>query len=141
MSNEDKQERLVAEINAALKERAKADPRTIKEVVESALEREFATAKTAAVERRIEEKEQRIQTLKREINERERELAHEKDEKSRLETQLEEYGTAQEQKLQEARETLKKVPKEPDNPAIKNWAKELGMTPEALIDELEEDST
>jgi len=136
MSDKEELERLVAEIDKPLKERAKADPRSIKEIVESSLEREFSTAATAAVERRIDEKESRITALTREINERKRERADEKDELERLRRQLESHEERTHSRLEEARETLEDVPREPDNPAIKNWADDLGMTPAELLEEL-----
>jgi len=82
------EERLVAEIDSDLKQLVKADPRSIKQIVTASLEREFSTSETAAIERRIDETKQRIQTLEREINDRKRELAQEKDELARLENQL-----------------------------------------------------
>ena len=45
----------------------------------------------------------------------------------------------QQQQLEEARQTLVDTAKEPDNPAIKNWARDLGMSPQELIEKLEED--
>ncbi|AGC34589.1 hypothetical protein HSTV1_44 [Haloarcula sinaiiensis tailed virus 1] len=129
-------DRLVAEIDTELKGRAKADPRTIREIVEAALQREFSTADTAAVERRIEESKQRIRTLEREISDRERELADERDKLSRLQAQLKQYENGVSSELQEARETLSDTPKDPDNPAIQQWAKDLGMTPDELLEEL-----
>lgn len=133
----DDTERLVAEVNTELKHRAKADPRNIREIVESSLEREFSTGATAAIERRIDEREQRIQTLKREIRDRERELAEERDELQRLKGRLEGYEEKAKTELEAAREQLCDTPKDVDNPAVKNWAKKLGMTPMELIEELE----
>jgi len=129
-------ERVVAEIDEALKSRAKADPRTIREIVEAALGREFSTAETAAIERRIDERKQRIQTLEREINERERELAGERDKLARLESQLEQYESEREQQLEAARDALATTPRDPENPAVQNWADNLGMTPTELLEEL-----
>jgi len=131
------EERLVAEINSDLKARAKADPRPIKEIVEASLQREFATAATAAVERRIDEKRQRIQTLEREINDRERELAEERDALERLQRQLEAFDDEQDAQLQEAKEKLAQAPRDPENEAIKKKAKKLGMTPHELLEELD----
>jgi len=131
------EERLVAEISGDLKARAKADPRPIKEIVEASLQREFATAATAAVERRIDEKRQRIQTLEREINDRERELAEERDALERLQRQLEAFDDEQDAQLQEAKEKLAQAPRDPENEAIKKKAKKLGMTPHELLEELD----
>jgi len=58
---------------------------------------------------------------------------------SELETidkQLAEKQAEKEDALDEAREVLADVPKDPENPAIQNWADDLDMTPEELIDEL-----
>ena len=135
-------ERIVAEVNENLKRRAKADPRAIRDIVEAALEREFSTGEAAAVERRIDEKEQRIQTLNREINERKRELAEEQEELNRLESMLDDFEGRRYDRLEEAAENLQGVNLEPSNPGIKNWAGKLGMTPHELVNELEElDST
>jgi len=38
--------------------------------------------------------------------------------------------------LQEARAALVGVPRDPTNPAIKNWASKLGMSPDQLIGRL-----
>lgn len=38
--------------------------------------------------------------------------------------------------LAEARDVLENVPRDPENPAIKNWADDLDMTPEELLEAL-----
>jgi len=137
----DDTERLVADIDADLKARAKADPRTIREIVESALSREFMTGATAAVERRIEEKRSRINQLRQERNERDREIAAEEDELQRLEQQLEAHENSRDTELQEALDVLGKIDERgrlsPTNDAVETHAKKLGMTPEELINEYE----
>lgn len=135
--DDDDTERLVAEIDEDLKARAKADPRTIREIVESSLQREFATGANAAVERRLEEKMARRTQVEQERNERKRELAQLDDDIERLQSQLETHEEKQRQEIQAAREALEHVPKEPDNPAVENWADKLGMTPTELLKELE----
>ncbi len=137
LSVSDDTERLVADIDEGLKARAKADPRTIREIVESALQREFMTGATAAVERRLEEKRSRKTQLEQERNERERELAEVEDDIQRLQRQLETHEEKHEQELREARDALEHVPREADNPAVKNWADKLGMTPNELLKELD----
>lgn len=131
------EERLVAEIDGELKGLVKADPRTIREIVESSLQREFQTSENAAIRRRIDEQRQRITTLEREINDREAELARAKDELERLESILERNESKEDAQLAEAREALEKTPKDPTNPAIQKWADDLGKTPEELINELD----
>lgn len=133
----DDTERLVAEIDTDLKRLAKADPRTIKQIVESALSREFQTGNTAAIERRIEEKRTRLNQVEQERNERERELAEVKDELSRLETQLEKATPD----VDEAIESLSKIPKRKltqDNEAVEHWADKTGRNAEYLINKVEE---
>jgi len=133
----DDTERLVAEIDPDLKRLAKADPRTIKQIVESALSREFQTGNTAAIERRIEEKRTRLNQVEQERNERERELAEVKDELSRLETQLEKATPD----VDEAIESLSKIPKRKltqDNEAVEHWADKTGRSAEYLINKVEE---
>jgi len=133
----DDTERLVAEIDADLKRLAKADPRTIKQIVESALSREFQTGNTAAIERRIEEKRNRLNQVEQERNERERELAQVKDELARLETQLEKATPD----IDEAVESLSSLPKRQlteDNQAVQHWVDQTGRNAEYLIDKVEE---
>jgi len=58
---------------------------------------------------------------------------------SELETidkQLEQKQAERESELDEARDVLTDVPNDPENPAIQNWAEDLDMTPEELVDEL-----
>lgn len=131
-------ERLVADIDGNLKRRAKADPRPIREIVEASLRREFATGESAAIERRIEEKEDRIQTLNREINERKRERATEEEELNRLRSILDDFEGRKYDRLEEAAEKLEGVDLEPDNPGVKNWANKLGMSPQELVSELQQ---
>jgi len=73
MGTEDR-ERLVAEIPEELKRLADADERTNQEIVEAALWREFGGERKAALDRRIEEIENRLGMVKRERNERNREI-------------------------------------------------------------------
>jgi len=135
-------ERLVAEIDENLKRRARADPRSIREIVEASLQREFSTGESAAIERRMDEKEQRIQTLQREINDRQRELAKEKEEFNRLESMLDDFEGRRYDRLEEAAENLQGATIEPSNLGVKNWAGKLGMAPQELVNELEKlDST
>lgn len=131
------EKRLVADIDERLKQRAKADPRPIKEIVEESLRREFMAGDNAAVERRIEETEQRIQNLKREINERKRELAKHQERLERYKSKLEEFDEYKYDQLGGAIEALENVPKDPDNPGVKNWADKIGITPEELLEEIE----
>lgn len=134
-------ERLVAEVDADLKKMAKADPRTIREIVESALKREFQTGKTAAVERRVEEKESRLTELKSQRNEREREIAEVKDELDRLKTTLQKVEENSGPTIDDAVESVSQIPDDSlteDNPAVRNWASKVGITAAELIEEVQE---
>jgi len=135
------QERLVAEIDEELKELLKTDPRPIKKIVTSSLQREFQTKEKAAIRRRIDEQKQRITSLEREINDRESELAKAKDELERLESLLERQEEQQEDNLQKAVDVLSDKPPsvlQKDSQPVQFWADELGMTPETLIEKIEE---
>lgn len=48
----------------------------------------------------------------------------------------EKQQTGSDAQLEEAKESLKNTPRDPQNPAIKNWAKRLNMSPRELLDEL-----
>ena len=142
MSGDDEDtERLVADIPADLKELVKADPRTMREIVVSSLQREFQTKSTAAVERRIDEKRSRINQLETEKNERKREIAKEQDELERLQRVLEQNRTEQSETEAEAIEALGELPPRkltPDNEAVKNWANKTGLSRQRLIEKVED---
>jgi len=131
------EERLVAEIDGDLKDLVKADPRTIKEIVESSLQREFQTTENAAIRRRIDEQRQRITTLEREINDRESELSKAKDELERLESVLETSREKTDTKRHNAIDALSNLPPRKlttDNPAVEHWADELAMSKESVVE-------
>jgi len=119
-----------------LKELVDADRRDNQEVLRAALWREFGGERRGDLERRVEEKERRISMIRTEKNERERELEREESELSALRSKLDQTDTRKEAKLSEARDALSGVPHEADNPAIKNWARKLDMTPSELLEEL-----
>lgn len=54
-----------------------------------------------------------------------------------LDTLIREFKREESAELAEAREALEHVPKNPENEAVKNWAKKLGMTPAALLEKVE----
>jgi len=137
------EERLVAEIDGELKELVKSDPRTIKEIVESSLNREFQTSENAAIQRRLDEKKQRETTLQREINERQAELAEVQDEIGRLESLLERQEQQQDSRLSDAVNALSNKPPsvlQPDSQPVQYWADELAMSPEELVAKIKEES-
>lgn len=131
-------EMLSARVPEELKQLVNADGRNNQEVVRAALWREFGGERKSDLERRLEEKENRIAMIQREKNERERELDREQQEAEALRSKLEAVSSFDEKQRQETFETLETVPWEPDNPAIQTNADDLDMTPEELIAELED---
>jgi predicted phage gp36 major capsid-like protein len=75
-------------------------------------------------EREKEHLEQRLENIETDIEE--------------LDALIREYQRSEDAELAEARETLADTPRDPENPAIQSWAKDLGMTPEELIEDLEQ---
>lgn len=130
-------ERLVAEIPEDLKRLVDADSRNNKKVVVDSLWREFGGRKEGALERRIEEIENRLSVVKRERNERNREIEGLKEDIQLLEKQLGARRSTKEEKIEEAREKLSNAPRDPDNLAIKQWAQKVEMTPEKFIEVLD----
>ena len=77
------------------------------------------------IEQKTREKEQAEKTVER--------LGREIAELKQLVAANEQHADA---KLDEAIEALETTPRNPQNPAIENWAGKLGMTPTELIEEL-----
>lgn len=109
------------------------------EIVESALWAEFGGRKKEALERRIEELDNRITSTLTEKNEREREIEKYKDEKETLLNKLEEIEEQETELMQDVRKKLENVPLEPDNPGVQAQAKRVEMEPEELIKEVKGD--
>jgi len=85
---------------------------------------------TAALELQREQKQRELKNAKRKVENLEQDIAE-------LDALIREYQREEDAELQEAREKLAETPKEPDNPAIQSWAQDLGLTPEQLLDELD----
>ena len=68
--------------------------------------------------------------------ERKRERLHSR--REQIEAELEDAEDEEPELLAQARDVLENAPKDPDNPAIQNWASKLGMPSEELIELLEE---
>lgn len=121
-------------VPAELKALVDADSRTNQDIVQSALWREFGGEnRQSALERRIEEKENRIGMIERERNERERELERLRDDLEALRDKLESAETFREQIVKEAVETMSIHPSEGhDHLAAENWADKADLTPEAF---------
>lgn len=122
-----------------LKRLVDADPRPNQEVMRAALWREFGGERVGALERQMREKENRMDMLTNEIQERGSELQKLRQDLEALESkreQVEEKQDREEAELERARQDLADVERDPSNPAIKSRAAELDMTPTELLDEL-----
>lgn len=114
-----------------------ADQRSNSEVVESALWREFGGERKAALDRRIEEKKNRVALIESEKNERERELQTERDELEALKAKREQ-ATAQKEELKaEAQEALTVLDIQRRNEKAEFWADKLGVAVTDLPDEID----
>jgi len=144
-------ERLVAELPPELKRLVDADSRTNKEVVEAALWREFGGERLGSLERRIEEKQDRINMIQREKNERERELEQEQEELEALRLKHEQLekeetvGRKQKEELWAEAESAIQIERmgglrvivSPDS-HVETWADRLEMPVDAFRAELKE---
>jgi chromosome segregation ATPase len=128
--------RLVAEIPKDLKRLVDAHPDDNKKLVKDALWDRFGGRHEAAIERRIEEIEDRLGNVKRERNERNREIEDLKEKRGFFRKQLEKREEMTDKTLDEAREALEETDRDPNNPAIQNWAEKLNMTATELIEQL-----
>lgn len=79
---------LSARVPEELKDLVDADGRANQEVVRAALWREFGGERKSDIQRRIEEKENRVSMIRREKNERDRELEREQNELEALRSKL-----------------------------------------------------
>jgi chromosome segregation ATPase len=127
-------------VPAELKQLVDADPRDNQEVLKAALWREMGGERMASLERRIEEKKDRINMIEREKNERERELAQERDELEALELKLDKEESKESELMQDVKEKLENVPLEPENPGVQAQADRVDMEPTELIKEVKEDA-
>jgi len=84
-----------------------------------------------ALEVRIRDLEQRIEEALNERDRVNRRIERLRNEKERVEREIEGRQEKEREKLEEAKEYVRG--KQPDNPAVQNWAEKLGMTPAELI--------
>lgn len=81
-------------------------------------------------------REFRINQLEEEAGEYDERAERKREQAERLRELAEEKRSKLDSELAEAREALATVPHEPSNPAVQNWAKKLGMTPDELLEGL-----
>lgn len=83
-------------------------------------------------------REFRIQQVESELDEIEGKRERKEAELRKLKEINEDKRDLKQSKLDEAREALKDTPKDPENPAVENWAEEVGVSPSQLVEELSE---
>lgn len=69
----------------------------------------------------------------REVQSRKREIQNQLDV---INQKVQKEEARKQEQLAEAKETLADVPRDPENPAVENWADKIGITPEELLEEL-----
>jgi len=79
-----------------------------------------------------EKKEERERRLEREIEMYERQIEE-------YEALIQQRNKKEDTEMQEARDALETTPRDPENPAIVRWSKQLGVAPEELIEELDDE--
>jgi predicted transcriptional regulator len=122
-----------------LHELLNADRRSNSEAVETALWKEFGGERKSVIRVRKENKEDELKAAKQTLKDDRANVRQLKEEIEELETRLERVNTKEEERLNEARNVLADVPKDAENPAVKNWADKLGMTPTELLEEISDE--
>lgn len=126
-------ETLAVEISPELKRLVDADERYNREVVETALWREFGGHRKGALEARIEEQENRVTMISNEIDTRHDELEREQRKLESLRDKYENKVSNQDAVLAEAEEVLHPEQLDPENTAVMKWADKAELSPEQFI--------
>jgi DNA repair exonuclease SbcCD ATPase subunit len=134
MSNDD-WVMLSTRVPPELKRFVDADERDNQEVVRAALWREFGGEKKAAMDRRIEEIDQRISMVAREKNERDRELEQLREDKEALLEKREQTQSREEEVIEWCLANWSYVPDDV-GPGVENQATKADMEPEELLDKV-----
>lgn len=79
----------------------------------------------------------RLEQVKSERESLENRLEDKRAQEERLEKRLESLREEEQSHFEEAQEALHGAELDPSNPAVKNWAEKVGVTPEELIEEIE----
>jgi chromosome segregation ATPase len=80
----------------------------------------------------------KLEQVEEELEDAERKRERLRSRRQEIEAELEDVEDDEPELLEQAREKLSNTPKDPDNPAIQNWASKLGMPSEELVEELEQ---
>ena len=93
--------------------------------------RQGADGDTVAIDTQLRQKRGELRDKKRDVERLEKDIEE-------LERVKQELQSGEQKKISDAKDALADTPKNPTNPAIKKWATDLGMTPERLIERLEQ---
>jgi len=102
--------------------------------VNRCLETHFAADSASEPEQAVMQAE--LEEIERELEDIQTEEDKLRQRKREIEEKIEEQQDREPELLKQARSKLQVTPKDPENPAIQNWAGKLGMKPEKLIKEL-----
>ena len=80
----------------------------------------------------------KLEQIEDELEDAERKRERLRSRREEIEDELEDVEDDEPELLMQARDKLDNTPKDPDNPAIQNWASKLGMPSEELVKELQE---
>jgi len=81
----------------------------------------------------------KLEQIEEELDDTERKRERLRSRRQEIESELEDVEDDEPELLAQARDVLENAPKEPDNPAIQNWASKLGMPSDELLKRLEEE--
>jgi len=80
----------------------------------------------------------KLEQIEEELEDAERKRERLRTRRQEIEDELDDVEGEEPELLAQAREKLANTPRDPDNPAIQNWASKLGMPSEELVEELEQ---
>jgi len=118
-----------------------AHPRSNSDLTESALASYLNSGELEDIERRLDELDRRESVVESERNERNRELERIGEKRRSLEKRREKLREKKESKREDIRqvvEQLSDAPRDPENPAVKTQARKIGVEPDVIVEEMEE---
>lgn len=121
-----------------LKDLVDADRRSNQEILRVALWQEFGGEREAEIERRIDEKQDRINVVQNEMENRSEELRTLRNELEALQSRKDDVEQEERQERQNKLRKLKQVPNNPSHPLVQEVAQDLGIEPETALSEAEE---
>ena len=80
----------------------------------------------------------KLEQIEEELEDAERKRERLRSRREQIEEELEDTEDSEPELLAQAREKLENTPKDPDNPAIQNWASKLGIPSNELVEQLEQ---